>query len=139
MKVNRNTQVIVRLAAEKSQHARRRVIAAITEMQSDGIAINFNTVCAAARVSKTFLYDPKHSDLAQQIRSLRQLTPQSTATKSIRTNKSDSAKDAQIARLKERVRTLEEQVRLLKDENELLYGKLSHSSLAHTLPLQSVG
>jgi len=139
MKVNRNTQVIVRLAAEKSQHARRRVIEAMTEMERDGTAINFNTVCTAARVSKTFLYDPKHSDLAQQIRSLRQLTPQSTATKSIRTNKSDSAKDAQIARLKERVRTLEEQVRLLKDENELLYGKLSHSSLAHTLPLQSVG
>jgi len=123
--VKRNTQAIVRLAAEKSQHARRRVIAAITEMQSDGIAINFNTVCAAARVSKTFLYDPKHSDLAQQIRSLRQLTPQSTATKSIRTNKSDSAKDAQIARFKERVRQLEAQVRSLKDENELLYGKLT--------------
>ena len=66
-------------------------------------------------------------------------TRKSTATKSIRTNKSDSAKDAQIARLKERVRTLEEQVRLLKDENELLYGKLSHSSLAHALPLQSAG
>ncbi len=139
MKVNRNTQVIVRLAAEKSQHARRRVIEAMTEMERDGTAINFNTVCTTARVSKTFLYDPKHSDLAPQIRSLRQLTPQSTATKSIRTNKSDSAKDAQIARLKERVRTLEEQVRSLKDENELLYGKLSHSSLAHTLPLQSAG
>ena len=120
MKVNRNTQVIVRLAAEKSEHARRRVIEAITEMQRDGTAVNFNTVCAAARVSKTFLYDPKHSDLAQQIRSLRQLTPQSTATKSIRTNKSDSAKDAQIARFKERVRALEEQVRSLQEENELL-------------------
>ena len=124
--MKRNTQTIVRLAAEKSQDARRRVIAAITKMQRDGAAINFNTVCAAARVSKTFLYDPKHSDLAQQIRSLRQVTPQSTATKSTTAEKSDSAKDAQIARLKERVRTLEEQVRSLKDENELLYGKLTN-------------
>ena len=40
------------LAAEKSQDARRRVIAAITKMQRDGAAINFNTVCAVARVSK---------------------------------------------------------------------------------------
>ena len=104
-----------------------------------GAAVNFNTVCTTARVSKTFLYDPKHSDLAQQIRSLRQLTPQSTATKSTRSSKSDSAKDAQIARFKERIRSLEEQVRTLQEENELLYGKLSHSSLAHTLPLQSAG
>src|ERR1700730_9284904 len=136
MKVKRNTQTIVRLAAEKSQHARRRVIAASIKMQRDGAAINFNTVCAAARVSKTFLYDPKHSDLAEQIRSLRQVTHQAASNKPAGANKSDSAKDAQIARLKERVRTLEGQVRSLKEENELLYGKLSHSSLAHTLPLQ---
>ncbi len=126
MKVNRNTQVIVRLAAEKSRHARRRVIEAIAKMQRDGTAINFNTVCAAARVSKTFLYDPKHSDLAQQIRSLRQVTPLATATQQTKSIKSDSAKDAQLARFKERVRTLEEQVRSLKEENELLYGKLSN-------------
>jgi len=71
-------------------------------MQREGAAINFNTVCAIARVSKTFLYDPKHSDLAQQIRSLRQVTHESGLNKPARANKSDSAKDAQIARFKER-------------------------------------
>jgi len=40
-------------------------------------------------------------------------------------NKSDSAKDAQIARYKERVRALEERVQSLQQENELLYGKLT--------------
>lgn len=64
MKFKGNTQVIVRLAAEKSNQARRRVIEAINELQRESAAINFNTICAAARVSKTFLYDPKHSDLA---------------------------------------------------------------------------
>jgi len=73
MKFKRNTQTIVRLAAEKSHRARRRVIEAITVMEREGATINFNTVCSAARVSKTFLYDPKHSDLAEQIRSLRQV------------------------------------------------------------------
>jgi uncharacterized protein (UPF0335 family) len=126
MAFKRNTEAIVRLAAEKSNQARRRVIEAINELQRERAAINFNTICAAARVSKTFLYDSKHSDLAQQIRSFRQVTPQSTATKSARANKSDSAKDAQLDRFKERVRTLEEQVRSLKDENELLYGKLTN-------------
>jgi len=121
--VKRNTQTIVQLAAEKSRQARLRVVAAITTMQREGEAVNFNTICRAARVSKTFLYDPKHSDLAQQIRSFRQTHPQSSS--SHRSNKSDSAKDAQIARFKERVRQLEAQVRSLKDENELLYGKLT--------------
>jgi len=39
--------------------------------------------------------------------------------------KSDSAKDAQIVRFKERIRALEGQVRALQQENELIYGKLS--------------
>jgi len=67
--VKRNTQAIVQLAAEKSRQARLRVVAALTTMQREGAAVNFNTICRAARVSKTFLYDPKHSDLAVQIRS----------------------------------------------------------------------
>lgn len=113
------------LAAEKSRQARRRVIEAIAEMQREGTAINFNTICLAASVSKTFLYDPKHSDLAQQIRSQRQFNPQSATSRPIASKKSDSAKDAQLARFKERIKVLEEQVRILQQENELLYGKLS--------------
>jgi hypothetical protein len=63
----------------------------------------FNAICLAARVSKTFLYDPKHSDLAQQIRSLRQFNPQSGPSRPITSIKSDSAKDAQMVRFKERI------------------------------------
>ena len=125
MKRRRNTQAIVSLAAEKSSQARRRVVAAMTALQREGAAINFNTICRAARVSKTFLYDPKHSDLAEQIRSLPQSNPQSSTPVRTNSNKSDSAKDAQIARFKERIRALEVEVRLLQEENELLYGKLS--------------
>src|SRR5258705_4643696 len=77
--LRRNTQAIVALAGEKSRQARLRVIEAIAEMQHEGIAINFNAICLAARVSKTFLYDPKHSDLAQQIRSFRQTHPRRIA------------------------------------------------------------
>ena len=112
-------------AAEKSSEARCHVVAAMTAMQKEGAVINFNTICRAARVSKTFLYDPKHSDLAEQIRALRQTNPPSSTAVRTNSNKSDSAKDAQITRFKERVRTLEEQVRTLQAENELLYGKMS--------------
>lgn len=123
--MKRNTQAIVQLAAEKSRLARHRVVAAIATIQSQGGPINFNTIRIAARVSKTFLYDPKHSDLAEQIRSLRQANPRSSLDESTNSNKSDSAKDAQIVRFKERIKSLESQVRTLQEENELLYGKLS--------------
>jgi hypothetical protein len=65
VKFKQNTQAIVRLAAEKSNQARRRVIEPINELQRESAAINFNTICTAARVSKTFLYDPKHIAKAQ--------------------------------------------------------------------------
>lgn len=95
-------------------------------MRAQGAPINFNTICLAARVSKTFLYDPKHSDLAEQIRTLRHANPQSALNESTNSKKSDSAKDAQIVRFQERIRSLEEQVRTLQEENELLYGKLTN-------------
>lgn len=125
--MKRNTQAIVRLAAEKSEHARRRVLEALTVMQREDAVINFNTVCAAARVSKTFLYDPKHADLAEQIRSLRKVSRDLPVNGRTTSNKSDSAKDAQIARFKERLRALEERVQSLQQENEPLYGKLSRT------------
>ena len=115
----------MQLAAEKSRQARHRVMTAITTMQANGVLINFNTVCHAARVSKTFLYDSKHADLADQIRSLRQVNTESTTRATTGVRKSDYAKDAQIIRFKERIRVLEERVRDLQAENEILYGKLT--------------
>jgi hypothetical protein len=125
--MKRNTQAIVQMASEKSRQARLRVVVAISTMQSDGTPINFNTIRHAARVSKTFLYDPKHADLAEQIRSLRRLHPE-TERKTTGAGKSDSAKDFQITRFKERIRTLEDQLRALHSENEILYGKLTRRS-----------
>jgi hypothetical protein len=101
------------------------VVAALATMQAEGVVININAVCHAARVSKTFLYDPKHADLAEQIRSLRQANPKHRSNGSTNPTKSDAAKDAQIIRFKERISTLEDQVRTLREVNELLYGKLS--------------
>jgi peptidoglycan hydrolase-like amidase len=122
-----NTEAVVRLAAQKSEQARQRTREAIRYLQQQGQPINFSTVCEAAKVSKTFLYDPRHADLAEEIRRLREL-PIQRQSSSIQPakGKSESAKDAQIARLKERVQKLEQQVRVLQQENELLYGKLAN-------------
>jgi hypothetical protein len=121
-----NTEAVVRLAAEKSEKARVRTREAIQCLQKQGKPINFSTVCEAARVSKTFLYDPRHADLAEEIRRLREAPVQRSPAVPLAKGKSESAKDAQIARFKERVQKLEQQVRELQQENELLYGKLAH-------------
>ena len=125
MSTARNTQAIVQLAADKSDRARQRVREAIQTLEQRGLPINFNTVAKQARVSKTFLYDPRHADLAAEIRRLRDPLRQQSARLSASRGKSDTAKEAQIARLQERVRELEQEVRELRRENELLYGKLA--------------
>lgn len=120
-----NTEVVIRLAAEKSEKARQRTREALQSLQKQGKPINFSTVCEAAHVSKTFLYDPRHADLAEEIRHLRELPVQRPAVVQPPQGKSESAKDAQLARLKERVYQLEQRVNTLQRENELLYGKLA--------------
>ena len=120
-----NTEAVIRLAAEKSERARQRTREAIESLQRQGLPINFSTVCQEARVSKTFLYDPRHADLAEEIRRLRERPRPRPQSFQIPQGKSESAKDAQLARFKERVSKLEQQVRELQRENELLYGRLA--------------
>ena len=119
-----NSEAVIRLAAEKSERARQRTREALESLQQQGKPISFSTVCQQARVSKTFLYDPRHADLAAEIRRLRKLPIQRPAAVHSLKGKSESGKDAQLARLKERVHKLEQQVNQLQQENELLYGRL---------------
>jgi hypothetical protein len=122
-----NTDAVVRLALEKSQKARQRTHEAIRLLREQGKPVNFTTVCTLARVSKTFLYDPRHADLAEEIRRQREVPLEQATHPQLPRGKSESAKDAQLARLRERVNMLEQQVRKLQQENELLYGKLAMS------------
>lgn len=120
-----NTEAVIRLAAQKSEQARKRAREAIESLQQQGMPINFSTVCETAQVSKTFLYDPRHADLAEEIRRLREIPTQRPPGTPASHGKSESAKDAQITRLKERVHQLEQKVNTLQQENELLYGRLA--------------
>jgi uncharacterized protein DUF6262 len=128
--MKRNTEAIVRLATEKSHKARQRVLVALQELRQQGGPITFTVVCQAAQVSKTFLYDPRQADLAAEIRRLRDLPPDHRKETHVvpRAGKSDAAKDAQIARLQERVRMLEREAQRLREENALLYGRLAQRS-----------
>ncbi len=123
--MKRNTEAVTRLAAEKSEKARQRTREALHLLQRQGKPINFATISKAAKVSKTFLYDPRHADLAEEIRRLRDQPLQQASTVQSPRRKSETAKDAQLARLKERVQKLEQQVKALQLENEVLYGRLA--------------
>jgi hypothetical protein len=125
--MKRNTEAIVRLAAEKSHQARSRVLVALQELQQRGESITFAAVCQEAHVSKTFLYDARQADLAAEIRRLRELPPTrgNEPLSVARPGKSNAAKDAQLARLQERVRVLEREVQRLREENAVLYGRLA--------------
>jgi Family of unknown function (DUF6262) len=125
MSVKRNTQTVTRLAAEKSEKAWQRTREALHLLGKQGKPINFATISKAANVSKTFLYDPRHADLAEEIRRLRNQPLQRASAFQSSKRKSETAKDAQLARLKERVQKLEQQVRALQLENEVLYGRLA--------------
>lgn len=128
--MKRNTEAIVRLAAEKSHKARSRLLVALQELQQAGGPVTFAAACQAAQVSKTFLYDPRQADLAAEIRRLRDLPPSHRKGTPVTTpaGKCDAAKEAQIACLQERVRTLEREVQHLREENAVLYGRLAERS-----------
>lgn len=120
-----NTSAIRHLAAVKSQNARKRVVEVLKTLSKTGQPVSFNAVSKAANVSKTFLYDPKHADLADHIRRLRSAPAQRQTQSTSPTNKTDAAKDVQLARLKERIQAAERELRELQRENEVLWGRLA--------------
>jgi hypothetical protein len=89
-------------------------MAAITRMQSQG---ELHQLQHRVHVCWRFKDPPLRSQALrspQQIRSLRHLSPRAALIKPTGANKSDLAKDAQLARFKERIKTLEEHVKCCK-------------------------
>lgn len=123
------TDAITRLAVAKHHAARQRVVTALDDWPTSR-SMTFAAVCQAAKVSKTFLYDPRQADLAECIRHRRAqpLERNEVMTTAVLRGKSDMAKDAQIARLQERVRLQEQELQRLRTENATLYGRLAERS-----------
>jgi len=125
----RNTVAIAQIAAQKRQDARERVRTVLADLEQRGVSCSLRLVAQEAHVSRTFLYDPKNADLAENIRRVQHLyqeqPPDPLSSQTIAHGKSDRAKDAQIARLQERIKDLEKRVRDLQQENQHLYGKLA--------------
>ncbi len=119
MKHQRNVEGLRQNAQKKRQQAIEQTELAIKQLIKNGKPINFETVAAAANVSKAWLY--KETEIKERIEQLRsQCAPKSPLTPKQRA--SDASKDAIIRTLRERVKKLEAEVRDLRNRNEVAYG-----------------
>ncbi len=108
-----NTTAIVQLAKDKSEKTRIRVEKAISEMALKEEKINFNTVAQKANVSKSWLY--KQKEIRIRVETLRGMQINELIPRS---------EDVLIKTLKSRIKALEEENELLKEQVQKLYGKL---------------
>lgn len=121
----RNTDKIVQLAKEKSKTTKVNVEKVISRMSLEGRAINFNTVSREANVSKSWLY--KVNDIRTRIETLRN-QQQKNLNSGVKSKKGNRSEEILIRTLKGRIKDLEEEKRILKQQLEKLYGELYQSS-----------
>lgn len=120
-KQSRNTDKIIQLAKEKSHNTRLNVEKMISKMSLEGKTINFNTVSAEAKVSKSWLY--KESDIRKQIENIRHRQLNGKILNSTPIKKNKKSEEILIKTLKVRIKELEEENCHLKNQVQKLYGK----------------
>ena len=123
----RNIDGIVQAAKQRRQDTIKRVEKTIETLLRQNKAINFNVISKIACVGKPWLY--KEKKIRQKIESLR-LQTQSYKNKELTESPSATStksKENIISMLKERIRSLENENKQLKNQIEVLYGKLCMS------------
>ncbi|MBS4214591.1 DUF6262 family protein [Neobacillus rhizophilus] len=100
-----NTGNLLKHAQSKSRISHEKVELAIKKMIKNKELINFNSVAAAAKVSKPFLYNNK--EIRERIETLRKQQENVSNPKTIKRNMSDQSKDALIEILRMRIKDLE--------------------------------
>lgn len=117
-----------RKAHLKSLHQNRKAATndkadkSIFRLIKAGRAINFNSVAQESGLSKATLYN--HSDIRSRIEHLRQQQDAAPTPGQIKHQLQDESKDAIIASLKRKVRTLAEENARLKEQIKVNYGEL---------------
>lgn len=119
---NPNTSRILEYSRMRTEQAVNKVNVAISKMLNDNIPVNFNSVSNYASVSKRFLYS--HAEVKEKIIKLRSqhYLNQSPPTKA---PLNESSKDVIIGRQKLKIQSLTEEISKLRNELQILYGKLA--------------
>jgi len=109
-------------AKNKSRIAFEKVDKAIREISLAKQKINFNSVSQLSGVSKTFLYN--NEDIKKRIEEIRDEQTIKTLNQSIKYGKTTKTKDILIMAKDKKIKELQEQNRKLKEQLEILRGKL---------------
>jgi small-conductance mechanosensitive channel len=121
MKHERNVEGLRQNAQKKRQEAIKRTDAAIQKLLKDKRPVNFKTVAEVAGVSTAWLY--REPEIKTRIERLRE---QGSHTKKAPPQQmtSDASKDAIIKTLKERCAKLDAEIRGLREQLEVVYGRV---------------
>lgn len=121
LKAKRNTEGLAQVAQEKRKETFERLEKGIQSLIKERKVINFNTVAAAAGVSKAWLYrEPEVKARIEQLR--KQATPKKEVPAAQKA--SDASKDALIKTLRERIKKIEAENQDLRRQNEVAYGQV---------------
>ncbi|URZ01620.1 DUF6262 family protein [Clostridium felsineum] len=117
-----NTKGLKEYAQNKSKIALEKVDKAIRELSIGDHKINFNSVSNLSGVSKNFLY--KNEEVKQRIEELRNKQTEKVIKQRLKYDKTDKSKDIIIMAKDKKIKELQEENRKLKEQLEILRGKL---------------
>jgi predicted Zn-dependent protease len=121
----RNTDGLINHAHHKSQKTAEKVDEVIQRLVKNKEKINFNSVSTESGVSKAYLYT--HPDIRDRIETLRKQQEGLPSPKQVKREMTDASKDVVIAAKNKRIKELEEENRLLKQELQKVRGKMYDS------------
>jgi hypothetical protein len=121
----RNTDGLVNNAHRKSEKTAEKVDEAIQHLIKNKGKVNFNSISEESGVSKAYLYT--HPEIRERIETLRKQQEGLASPKQVKREMTDASKDVVIAAKNKRIKELEEENRLLKQELQKLRGKLYDS------------
>ncbi|MBB6623944.1 transposase [Clostridium gasigenes] len=117
-----HTKGLKEYAKQKSKITLEKVDKAIRELSLTEQKINFNSVSQLSGVSKTFLYN--NEDIKKRIEELRDKQTSRTMNQRVKYDKTAKSKDIIIMAKDKKIKELEEENKKLKEQLELLRGKL---------------
>ena len=117
-----NTKGLKEYAKQRSQMALEKVDKAIRELSLTEQKINFNSVSQLSGVSKTFLYN--NQEIKRRIEELRDKQVSKTINQRAKYDKTSKSKDIIIMAKDKKIKELEEENKKLKEQLEILRGKL---------------
>ena len=121
----RNTDGLIGNAHRRSEETARKVDEAIKRLIAGKEKVNFNSVAAESGVSKGYLYS--HADMQQRIDGLRKQQEAQVSPKQLKREMTDASKDVVIAAKNKRIKDLEDENKMLRQELQILRGKLYES------------